>query len=564
MSNFDIIEDEEGKEYLIFDKSELYDDSIMGDKLKDFIKIKKLGEGSYGEVFKIRSKKNNKIYAMKSLDLKMLEKFGVIKSAKREIKIPEKLSHPHVIKIYKNFTEGNNLYIIYEFVANKDLDSFMKAHKAFNEHIQEEEIWNLFLQSMDALTYVHSKGVIHRDIKPANLLMDNNMTVKLGDFGVSAIIENKVNNKNSKENSDDNKTPFKNPEEDIKFHGSVINIGTNAYMPKDIPLKDYDQTYDVYSMGASFFELCYYHIPQFVHGTKNKDEIIYEYKKIEKEEDKNVHYSKELLDIINLMLEDKNVRKTSEEIFDIIKEEYSKKYVKNTSINSMVRCLYSFTPLRMYYLLKQIKEKPITETFIQCLKYISLNGLESDIITINDMKQILVSENSKLEGTKELDPRYAFAFLIKGLNKELNEKEELNLHKNKFLINAELNKEEKMIKFINNTSKKMNSFISKCFKGLIKRTLNCGECNLRTFKYINFFFININEEKILKIKKNINCIDIKKSLYALTETEFTSLYCKKCLNKTKHNISNYFYSLPSLLTISIHRNIINRKKIPIN
>ena len=154
----------------------------------------------------------------------------------------------------------------------------------------------------------------------------------------------------------------------------------------------------------------------------------------------------------------------------------------------MVRCLYSFTPLRMYYLLKQIKEKPITETFIQCLKYISLNGLESDIITINDMKQILVSENSKLEGTKELDPRYAFAFLIKGLNKELNEKEELNLHKNKFLINAELNKEEKMIKFINNTSKKMNSFISKCFKGLIKRTINCGECNLRTFKYKLFFY----------------------------------------------------------------------------
>ena len=49
----------------------------------------------------------------------------------------------------------------------------------------------------------------------------------------------------------------------------------------------------------------------------------------------------------------------------------------------------------------------------------------------------------------ELDPKYAFAILIKELNKELNEKEELNLHKNKFLINAELNKEEKMIKFIN-------------------------------------------------------------------------------------------------------------------
>lgn len=57
MSNLDIIEDEEGKEFLVFDKRELYDDSLLGDNFEDFDIIKMLGEGSYGKVFKVRSKK---------------------------------------------------------------------------------------------------------------------------------------------------------------------------------------------------------------------------------------------------------------------------------------------------------------------------------------------------------------------------------------------------------------------------------------------------------------------------------------------------------------------------
>ena len=54
MINFDIAKDIEGKEYPVFDSSELYDDSIMGDKSEDFEILKKLGQGSFGKVFKIK------------------------------------------------------------------------------------------------------------------------------------------------------------------------------------------------------------------------------------------------------------------------------------------------------------------------------------------------------------------------------------------------------------------------------------------------------------------------------------------------------------------------------
>ena len=66
MSNFDSIKNKEGKEFLLFDESELYDDPQMGNKSDDFEILKILGEGGLGQVFKVVSKFNNKVYAMKS------------------------------------------------------------------------------------------------------------------------------------------------------------------------------------------------------------------------------------------------------------------------------------------------------------------------------------------------------------------------------------------------------------------------------------------------------------------------------------------------------------------
>ena len=76
MSNFDIVKDIKGKEYLVFDSSELYDESQIGNKLEDFEILQMLGSGSFGEVFKVLSKLNNKVYAMKRINLDELRKEG--------------------------------------------------------------------------------------------------------------------------------------------------------------------------------------------------------------------------------------------------------------------------------------------------------------------------------------------------------------------------------------------------------------------------------------------------------------------------------------------------------
>ena len=66
-----------------------------------------------------------------------------------------------------------------EFMNNGDLSGFIKAHEKFNKAVGEGEVWNILLQSMTALEYIHSQNVIHRDIKPANLFMTNEKTIIL-------------------------------------------------------------------------------------------------------------------------------------------------------------------------------------------------------------------------------------------------------------------------------------------------------------------------------------------------------------------------------------------------
>ena len=568
MSNFDTITNTEGKEYLVFDSSELFDDSQMGNKSEDFEILKKLGEGGFGKVFKVRSKINNKVYAMKMVDLEELKTKGekAYQLTMNEIKFLEVLVHPHIIKYYKNFNEGKYLYIIIEFAPNGDIEGFIEAHKRFNKHIPEEEVWNILLQCMGALEYVHSTGVIHRDIKPANLLMDNNMIVKLGDFGASAL---KYKDENSQYLNGEY-CPFKD-QENMKYGGTVV-VSKGHTAKEILERNEYDQKVDVYSMGVSFFELCYFHSPhQISHSFDNNGNRILKFQKIVYPEDKNAPYSKELLNIIDLMLEeDKDKRKTSKEILRMIQDEFSKKYVKNSSIDSIVRCLYSFTPLKNQFLnipTYQIEKKPITKAFIQCLKSFSDPNLIQWINSIGYFRQSLCSINTRLESTKEIEPRFVFAYFIKELHKELNNPKNTKSNKKHLIISGEesskTSKFEVMLKLTNDLSAKFNSIISESFSGLINTTNRCEQCKILTYSFNSFYFVTFNLENILKnnmlYELNIQEQFIKQK--SIIKQKW--LYCGKCLNNTVHSSIKGYYSLPQYLIISIQRGITYNYKNPI-
>ena len=349
------IKDQEGKEYLIFDESELYNDSEMGDKLEDFSILQILGKGSFGFVAKVRSNKNNKIYAMKKIDLDKMGSDKEIELCKGEIILLQRLNHPNINKYYKSFSLNNCLYIIMEFMNNSDLDGFIKAHEKFNIPVREEEVWNILLQSMTALEYIHSNNIIHRDIKPANLFMTNDKTIKIGDFGVAA----KINGI---------KTSIK----EGGFSGTIV--GTPLYMsPEMLQEDDYDQKTDIYSMGISMYELCFFDSPRKA-GMNLDGDVIFINVPLKK--NKNL-YSPQLLNILEKMIEiDQEKRPSSSELCQMIRAQYENTFLKTSSLSAVTRCLYSFPFLTKYlnkFNLDNSKPRPITQGYMQIIKQIQTN-----------------------------------------------------------------------------------------------------------------------------------------------------------------------------------------------
>ena len=548
MSIFDVIKDTEGKEYLIFDSSELYNDKIMGYKPEDFEILQLLGKGSFGKVLKVKSKLNNKVYAMKIVYLEELKKKGqkYYDLTMNEINFLIQFNNPHITRYYKKFEENNYLYIMMEFSENGDLNGLIETYKSLNKHIPEEMLWNIFLQCMEGLCYIHHKNIIHRDIKPKNIFIDNNMIIKIGDFGVSAL---KFENNNVSLNLT--------KEQILKMqcHGTVV--GTYPYMAKEmLENKYYGQKLDVYSMGVSFYEMVHFETPQ---KNQNGKLLI----------NKNNNYSQELLDIIYLMLEEDQIkRKTSKEIYDMIEDIYKKKYIKISCIETIIRCLFSFSSLTKNLLnlnVNYISDKPNTQAYINCLNSITKPTLGEWIQSIFYFRKVLAFQNPKLNGNKEIDPRIVFAFIIKQLHIELNNSQYINNNNNNncnndkkkhlILSGEELSKTSKvemMIKFVNDFMAKFNSIISNNFLGLMKLSNTCNICKTRIYSFNSYFFVTFNLETI---RPNYNEKLILDNLFKMqNQTEkMNKIYCYKCLKKTSQISVKQFYSFPKLLVISIQR-----------
>ena len=548
MNYFDEVTDINLHTYLAFEDIKEDKKENIGGKLDDFEIIKLMGEGQFGKVFKVISKLNNKVYAMKIINLSELESDGedALRLALNESKYLTLLSHPHIMKYYTNFKEENNLYLIIENAENGDLHDFIESHRETGIHIPEDELWSIFLQCMQGLTYVHEMGVIHRDIKPGNILMDNNMTVKLGDFGTCAV---KKNNENTNEKITYLNASYKKllNEEDMQCHGTYIS--SEGYTAKEMMDEEaeYDQKIDVYSMGVTFYVMCYFYKP---------DEL-------DEEEEENlkskVNYSKEMLDIINEMLEeDKDKRKPSKYFLEKIQQEFSKRYDKNTSIDAIVRCLYSFENITQYYTNlnpEQIKNKPITEAYIQCLKNFTAKNPKLYFNSIKYFREILCTENTKFDKTKEINPKLVLDFLITRLHKEMEINSPQNNQVNNYYMTsrieyAKTSKVEMLLNFENKFFSQLNSFISQKMMGLMKKVDICNECQMITYSFNGYFFVTLFPEKISKLMNPDieNYITYQNDNYINEEK-----YCSRCIKQTQHKEYKQFYTAPDYFIAIINR-----------
>uniref|UniRef100_A0A668TMK2 cyclin-dependent kinase n=1 Tax=Oreochromis aureus TaxID=47969 RepID=A0A668TMK2_OREAU len=149
--------------------------------MDSFQKVEKIGEGTYGVVYKAKNKVTGETVALKKIRLDT-ETEGVPSTAIREISLLKELSHPNIVKLRDVIHTENKLYLVFEFL-HQDLKKFMDSSSVTG--IPLPLVKSYLFQLLQGLAFCHSHRVLHRDLKPQNLLINAQGEIKLADFGLA-------------------------------------------------------------------------------------------------------------------------------------------------------------------------------------------------------------------------------------------------------------------------------------------------------------------------------------------------------------------------------------------
>ena len=236
--------------------------------------IKKIGEGSYAKIYKVKKDNSDTLYVLKNIPVSE-EDYSSMNEILNESSILSHCDNVYIIKYYDSFFYNGTFNIITEFCPYGDLFGYIKFYKVRGSRIEEKIIWIIFIQLSLGLGYLHHKKILHRDIKTKNIFIKNNLTVKIGDFGIAKILSS------------------------TSSYAHTF-IGTPYYISPEL-CKDqpYNDKSDVWALGCVLYELCTLNHP-FEGGTQVE---IYEKILTQKFKSINPEYSSELKKMIDLLLE---------------------------------------------------------------------------------------------------------------------------------------------------------------------------------------------------------------------------------------------------------------------
>jgi eukaryotic-like serine/threonine-protein kinase len=188
-----------------------------------------LGEGGIGQVHAAFDTILQREVAMKSLRPELLSDTNFVDRFRAEATSLARLNHPNITTLYSLFPDGRNLYMVMELVRGSTLDSILEKRKLA---LDVRESLAIIAQAADGLEYAHRMGVIHRDIKPSNLIVSDNGTLKIMDFGIARVRGSQR----------------------LTRSGSIV--GTLAYMaPEQLRGEEGDDTSDLYSLAIVLYEM---------------------------------------------------------------------------------------------------------------------------------------------------------------------------------------------------------------------------------------------------------------------------------------------------------------------
>ena len=485
----------------------------------DLIEI--IGQGMYGKVYKALNKFENKFYAIKTMNFKNItpkERLNI----DTEINLLQELKHPNIVLYKESFIDENqNLNIVTTFCEGGDL--YQKIFKSQKTYFQEKEIINALIQLLLGLSYIHDKKIVHRDIKTKNIFIQNENTLRIGDFGIAKIFNSNKNSKNTNLNK---------------------MVGTPLYMAPECfkQNKKYSYKSDIWSLGCCIYEMCnlkHAFEGQFFPAVSIK---ISEGKRLPL----NKIYSKELRNVIDNML-NLNPRNRPT-IASLIEKTFLKKYV-GEYINDFISNYrkYEGNEEQIDILKEQADKFKIFDVKLN-LDNLNLNGCyknENNLLNnadiYNNEKININDEDKKID----LKPR-------KNIDGNNNYYQIIDVKDNKYssLVNEKYKENKKYKKVLNispeqkNKNYGMSNYLNNNNKILVKQqsTINYNYYN-ESFDNFNINIKNRIKNKKLNKKNEHERINIK--------NKSDNLYNINELNQPNKNIEN-------------ENNFVNEKQFIIN
>ncbi|KFM77241.1 5'-AMP-activated protein kinase catalytic subunit alpha-2, partial [Stegodyphus mimosarum] len=150
-------------------------------KIGYYILGETLGVGTFGKVKTAKHELTGHKVAVKILNRQKIKNLDVVGKIRREIQNLKLFRHPHIIKLYQVISTPTDIFMIMEYVSGGELFDYIVKHGK----LKEAEARRFFQQIISGVDYCHRHMVVHRDLKPENLLLDQNLNVKIADFGLS-------------------------------------------------------------------------------------------------------------------------------------------------------------------------------------------------------------------------------------------------------------------------------------------------------------------------------------------------------------------------------------------
>ena len=241
--------------------------------MEGFEILKKLGDGAYSVVYKVRRKADGNIYALKKVKLQNLNEKEK-ENALNEVRILASIKSTFVISYKEAFIEDSDssLCLVMEYADNGDLYQKIVLFKKNKCLMDEIDIWRIFIQMTKGLKALHDLKILHRDLKSANVFLLSDGTAKLGDLNVSKVARRGL---------------------------GYTQTGTPYYASPEV-WKDqpYDNKSDIWSLGCVTYEMITLHPP---FRAQNMEGL---YKKVIKGQYEKIHgdYSSDLNELIKLLL----------------------------------------------------------------------------------------------------------------------------------------------------------------------------------------------------------------------------------------------------------------------